>query len=37
MEKRVIKMEMLSDDVLLEVFEYLDGKMLKNAALVCKK
>lgn len=30
-------MENLSDDVLLEVFEFLDAKTLKNAALVCKK
>lgn len=29
--------EKLSDDVLMEVFALLDGKSLKNAALVCKK
>jgi hypothetical protein len=29
--------ESLSDDVLLEIFEYLNGDSLKNAALVCKK
>lgn len=30
-------MENLPDDVLLEVFEYLDARTLKSAALVCKK
>jgi hypothetical protein len=29
--------EVLSDDVLLEVFEFLDAKSLKKAALVCRK
>lgn len=29
--------ETLSDDALLEIFEYLDPKSLKNASLVCKK
>ena len=28
--------EKLSDDVLLEVFTFLDGKSLKSASLVCK-
>lgn len=27
----------LSDDVLLQVLELLDGKSMKNAALVCRK
>ena len=29
--------ECLSGDVLLEIFEYLDAKSLKSAALVCKE
>lgn len=29
--------ESLSDDVRLEIFEYLDAKSLRSATLVCKK
>lgn len=32
-----VSIDLISNDVLLEVFEYLDGKSLKTAALVCKK
>lgn len=32
-----LTIENLSDDVLLEVFEYLDAKSMKCAVLVCKK
>lgn len=30
-------MDVIPDEVLLEVFSYLDGKQLKNAMFVCKR
>lgn len=32
----VTSIENLSEDVLLKIFDYMDGKTLKNATLVCK-
>lgn len=32
-----IELDQLPDEILLEIFKEMDGRTLKNSALVCKK